>query len=318
MPFMDGLELSRLVKKALPDTKIIILSGYNEFDYAKEAITIGISEYLLKPVTAASLTAVLRKVREEIREEKEKSRLLERYFVSYEQYNEFLDKTDYTGVNRKLIEDFLKLGSAGEEGLFVDEYFAAVGENNYKSLLLRQYMTIDIFYCVQEFFKGLHVSTEELAPEFGDIKYIPKIAGSVEETMHYLKKLFETALAERDKVSGNRYGSLIDTAKQYLKEHFESNEISLNMVAAEVGVSSSYFSSIFKQETGQSFVEYLTKLRIDKACELLRCTTLRSAEIGERVGYNDPHYFSATFKKVTGVSPKDYKNGSQEPERRDV
>ena len=318
MPFMDGLELSRLVKKALPDTKIIILSGYNEFDYAKEAITIGISEYLLKPVTAASLTAVLRKVREEIREEKEKSRLLERYFVSYEQYNEFLDKTDYTGVNRKLIEDFLKLGSAGEEGLFVDEYFAAVGENNYKSLLLRQYMTIDIFYCAQEFFKGLHVSTEELAPEFGDIKYIPKIAGSVEETMHYLKKLFETALSERDKVSGNRYGSLIDTAKQYLKEHFESNEISLNTVAAEVGVSSSYFSSIFKQETGQSFVEYLTKLRIDKACELLRCTTLRSAEIGERVGYNDPHYFSATFKKVTGVSPKDYKNGSQEPERRDV
>ena len=75
--------------------------------------------------------------------------LLERYFVSYEQYNEFLDKTDYTGVNRKLIEDFLKLGSAGEEGLFVDEYFAAVGENNYKSLLLRQYMTIDIFYCIE-------------------------------------------------------------------------------------------------------------------------------------------------------------------------
>ena len=62
MPFMDGLELSHLVKKILPNTKIIILSGYNEFEYAKEAITIGISEYLLKPVTAASLTAVLRKV----------------------------------------------------------------------------------------------------------------------------------------------------------------------------------------------------------------------------------------------------------------
>ena len=238
--------------------------------------------------------------------------------MSYEQYNEFLDKTDYTGVNRKLIEDFLKLGSAGEEGLFVDEYFAAVGENNYKSLLLRQYMTIDIFYCVQEFLKGLHVSMDELTPEFGDIKYIPKIAGSVEETMHYLEKLFAAALSERDKVSSNRYGSLIDMAKQYLKEHFESNEISLNTVSAEVGVSSSFFSSIFKQETGQSFVEYLTKLRIDKACELLRCTTLRSAEIGERVGYNDPHYFSATFKKVTGVSPKDYKNGGQEPERRTV
>lgn len=318
MPFMDGLELSHLVKKILPNTKIIILSGYNEFEYAKEAITIGISEYLLKPVTAASPTAVLRKVKEEIREEKEKSRLLERYFVSYEKYNEFLDKTDYTGVDRKLIQDFLKLGSAGEEGMFIDEYLAAVGENNYRSLLLRQYMTIDIFFCVQEFLKGLSVCADEIPPELGDIKYIPKIVGSEEQTVSYLKELFAFAISERDRVSGNRYGSLIDTAKQYLAEHFESNDVSLNTVAAQVGVSSSYFSSIFKQETGQSFVEYLTKLRIDKACELLRCTTLRTSEIGERVGYNDPHYFSATFKKVTGVSPKDYKNGGQEPERRTV
>ena len=318
MPFMDGLELSHLVKKILPNTKIIILSGYNEFEYAQEAITIGISEYLLKPVTAASLTAVLRKVKEEIREEKEKSRLLERYFVSYEKYNAFLDKTDYTGVDRKLIQDFLKLGSAGEEGMFIDEYLAAVGENNYRSLLLRQYMTIDIFFCVQEFLKGLSVCADEIPPELGDIKYIPKIVVSEEQTVSYLKELFAFAISERDRVSGNRYGSLIDTAKQYLAEHFESNDVSLNTVAAQVGVSSSYFSSIFKQETGQSFVEYLTKLRIDKACELLRCTTLRTAEIGERVGYNDPHYFSATFKKVTGVSPKDYKNGGQEPERRTV
>lgn len=318
MPFMDGLELSHLVKKILPNTKIIILSGYNEFEYAKEAITIGISEYLLKPVTAASLTAVLRKVKEEIREEKEKSRLLERYFVSYEKYNAFLDKTDYTGVDRKLIQDFLKLGSAGEEGMFIDEYLAAVGENNYRSFLLRQYMTIDIFFCVQEFLKGLSVCADEIPPELGDIKYIPKIVVSEEQTVSYLKELFAFAISERDRVSGNRYGSLIDTAKQYLAEHFESNDVSLNTVAAQVGVSSSYFSSIFKQETGQSFVEYLTKLRIDKACELLRCTTLRTSEIGERVGYNDPHYFSATFKKVTGVSPKDYKNGGQEPERRTV
>lgn len=208
MPFMDGLELSHLVKKILPNTKIIILSGYNEFEYAKEAITIGISEYLLKPVTAASLTAVLRKVKEEIREEKEKSRLLERYFVSYEKYNAFLDKTDYTGVDRKLIQDFLKLGSAGEEGMFIDEYLAAVGENNYRSLLLRQYMTIDIFFCVQEFLKGLSVCADEIPPELGDIKYIPKIVVSEEQTVSYLKELFAFAISERDRVSGNRYGSL--------------------------------------------------------------------------------------------------------------
>lgn len=62
MPFMDGLELSRLVKKSLPKTRIIILSGYNEFEYAKEAIKIGISDYLLKPVTSVSLLDTLKHV----------------------------------------------------------------------------------------------------------------------------------------------------------------------------------------------------------------------------------------------------------------
>lgn len=69
MPFMDGLELSRLVKKELPDTKIVILSGYDEFEYAKEAINIGITEYLLKPITSQQLLEALKKVEEMILEE---------------------------------------------------------------------------------------------------------------------------------------------------------------------------------------------------------------------------------------------------------
>ena len=71
MPFMDGLELSRLVKKTLPRTRIIVLSGYNEFEYAKEAIKIGISDYLLKPVSSAGLIDALKKAADEIREERE-------------------------------------------------------------------------------------------------------------------------------------------------------------------------------------------------------------------------------------------------------
>lgn len=307
MPFMDGLELSRLVKKALPGTKIIILSGYNEFDYAKEAIKIGISDYILKPVTSANLIEALKKAADTIQEEREKSKLLERYFVSYEKYTEFLDKTDYSGVDRKLIEDFLKLGSQGESGIFIDEYFSAVGEHNYKSLLLRQYMVMDIFYCIQEFLKGIRADTSAMPQELMDIKLIPKAIGSVETTKDYLKGLFKFALSTRDKISNDRYGSLINQAKEFIAANFSKNDFSLNLISNHIGVSPNYFSSIFKQETGQSFVEYLTKARIDKACELLKCTNMRTAEIGETVGYNDPHYFSATFKKVTGCSPKEYK-----------
>ena len=70
MPFMDGLELSRLVKAELPDIKIIVLSGYDEFDYAKEAIDIGIAEYLLKPVTSAKLLETLHRVQKTILEQR--------------------------------------------------------------------------------------------------------------------------------------------------------------------------------------------------------------------------------------------------------
>ncbi len=310
MPFMDGLELSRLVKKVLPDTKIIILSGYDEFDYAKEAIKIGINDYLLKPVSSSNLIDALKKVADTIKEEREKSKLLERYFVSYEKYTEFLDKTDYSGVDRKLIEDFLKLGSLEECKTFIEEYFCAVGEHNYKSLLLRQYMTMDIFYCVQEFLKGLKLKQEDIPEQKKDIKLIPKSINTVESTKTYLEELFLFALTVRDNISNDRYGDLIEEAKKYIAQHFQESDFSLNKIAVEIGISASYFSSIFKQKTGQSFVEYLTKMRIEKACELLKCTTLRTAEIGEQVGYHDPHYFSATFKKVMGQSPKDYKNDS--------
>ena len=312
MPFMDGLELSRLVKKALPDTKIIILSGYNEFDYAKEAIKIGISDYLLKPITSTNLIEALKKVADIITEEREKSKLLERYFVSYEKYTEFLDKTDYSGVDRKLIEDFLKLGSLEECHSFIEEYFAAVGEHNYKSLLLRQYMTMDIFYCVQEFLKEIKIklNLKDVPEEKRNIKLLPKSIDTVESTKNYLKELFAFALQMRDNVSNDRYSDLIEDAKKYISQHFQENDFSLNKIAFHIGISASYFSSIFKQKTGQSFVEYLTKTRIEKACELLKCTTLRTAEIGEQVGYHDPHYFSATFKRVMGQSPKEFKNDS--------
>ncbi len=307
MPFMDGLELSRLVKKALPKTRIVILSGYNEFDYAKEAIKIGISDYLLKPIKSASLIEALKKVAEEIREEREKTKLLERYFDTYEKYTQFLDQTDYGGVDRKLIEDFLKLGSVEECDPFVDEYFAAVGEKNYQSMLLRQYMVMDIFYCIREFLKNFHMEEKDVPQEAAGVQMIPKVIETVDGAKDYLKRLFRFALSVREQASSDRYGSLIREAKDYMAKNFQKNDFSLNMTASHIGISPSYFSSIFKQETGQSFVEYLSRMRIEKACELLKCTTLRMVEIGESVGYNDPHYFSAAFKKVMGMSPKEFK-----------
>jgi two-component system response regulator YesN len=77
-------------------------------------------------------------------------------------------------------------------------------------------------------------------------------------------------------------------------------------------VSPSYFSSIFSQEKGITFIEFLTNVRIEKAKELLRSTTLRSSEISQAVGYKDSHYFSYLFKKETGLTPREYRTGKEE------
>lgn len=78
-------------------------------------------------------------------------------------------------------------------------------------------------------------------------------------------------------------------------------------VLEHLGVSRSYFSTVFKEKTGQSFVEYLTNLRMEKAKEYLRETGLCTYEIAERIGFADPHYFSLSFRRRTGMTPKQYR-----------
>lgn len=139
-----------------------------------------------------------------------------------------------------------------------------------------------------------------------DIKRVPKVIESVEMTKAYLVDEFTVALQARDRAR-TTVRRVIRDAKEYIRANFSQSDLSLNRIAAHIGVSPSYFSSIFKQETGQSFVEYLTQVRMERACELLKCTSYRTSEIGEQVGYNDSHYFSAAFKKAMGQSPKEYK-----------
>ena len=85
------------------------------------------------------------------------------------------------------------------------------------------------------------------------------------------------------------------------------NDISLDDVSREVDISPYYFSKIFKKETGENFIEYLTNIRIEKAKELLENTDMSMKEICIEVGYSNPNYFSRSFKKNVGVTPTEYK-----------
>ncbi len=101
-------------------------------------------------------------------------------------------------------------------------------------------------------------------------------------------------------------------AEAYIREHFNENNLSLSRVCSALSVSKSYLSPVFKAHTGVTFVEYLTKTRMDRACELLAHGNLRTYEVAEEVGFRDAHYFSVTFRKQTGVTPTEYRARARE------
>lgn len=103
----------------------------------------------------------------------------------------------------------------------------------------------------------------------------------------------------------------MDQAVEYINQNFMDEDISLNKVARVANVSANHFSALFSQEMHRTFVEYLTDIRMKKAKELLRCTSMRSGRIALEVGYKDAHYFSFLFKKTQKMTPSQYRNRSE-------
>ena len=118
----------------------------------------------------------------------------------------------------------------------------------------------------------------------------------------YLSKT--TSATNEEKENSN---PLIEKIKEYINEHYMDN-ISLNLIADEMGVSSGYISTLFPKVVGCGFVDYLNTVRIEHACSYLEQNYFKTYEIAYRVGFNDEKYFSKVFKKIKGMTPKEYRN----------
>lgn len=118
----------------------------------------------------------------------------------------------------------------------------------------------------------------------------------------YVHEVFARC-ANLNSSSGQRQAVM---AMDYIQKNYMEPDLSLNDVCSYLNISISYFSTIFKEATGGTFVEYLSRTRMEKAKELLEKTTLKNYEIAEKVGFSDPHYFGISFKKMTGKTPTEY------------
>lgn len=142
------------------------------------------------------------------------------------------------------------------------------------------------------------------ALRLGAVDYLLKPCRSTE----ILAKLENLAgeSEEREAEIKQDINPLLEKAKEFVEEHL-AEEINLSAVAEKIGVSSAYLSSIFTRKLGISFTDYLNKIRIECACDYMHDATMKVYEIAYKVGYRDEKYFSKVFKKVTGLSPSEYR-----------
>jgi two-component system response regulator YesN len=130
---------------------------------------------------------------------------------------------------------------------------------------------------------------------------------TLDDIEQWLKEICKKVLvyvSQKRKTSTNQ---LMERATKYIQDNFADQELSLQELSRYVHVSGNYLSTLFKQYTGDTFIEYLTRIRIEKAKEFMIQTDLKFYEIAPLVGCADPNYFSVVFKKNTGATPKEYR-----------
>lgn len=222
-------------------------------------------------------------------------------FLEQESYN--ISNVDPKQMDRGKIREFLKFGSKEETVYFIEEFFKGIGANAMKSSVFRQYITMDVYFCIVDFLEGLQISKDEIEP----FDVTSASLQNKESAINYITKIIKKAVELREKKANNRYEDIVNEVMRYLEKNYADEELSLNLLAAHVNFSPNHLSMVFSQQTGQAFIKYLTDYRMNKAKELLRCTGKRSSEISIEVGYKDPHYFSYLFKKTQGMTPTQYR-----------
>lgn len=195
--------------------------------------------------------------------------------------------------DRRLMEETL--------GQIETEIKSALVEKSYACIYLQQVIRAIGNTCqsLSEEPEKIIAQRETLLKAVTEQRMFSQAAALVEK---YAQEVFDE-LQELNSSSGQRQGML---AMDYIQKNYMDPCLSLNSICSYLNISTSYFSTIFKEMTGETFIEVLTKVRMEKAKELLENTTMKNYEIAEKVGFSDPHYFGISFKKITGKTPTEY------------
>jgi two-component system response regulator YesN len=289
MPFFDGIELSREIKKAYSNIIVIILTAYDSFEYAKSAIKIGVNDFILKPINRSELKETLHRIREHI-QKTFRDPGKDQYSRDFLPYNK--DNISYKMLNGGEYDKFYKLVSDTFDRL-IDSGDIARARYHCRAILnmLRSYL-------------NMAVCSDNIMVVDDRALIIDNIALMVETVNSYvLDMVFQLKLMKLRKEN-----AVLSNIICYIQDHVFDESVSLGSVSARFFINPSYLSRIITQQIGLSFVDFVNTLRIERAKNLLRNSDMKAYEISQIVGFVNPNYFSKCFKKYTGESISEYKN----------
>ena len=342
MPQKNGLELVGKLLEKYPMTKIIILSGYDEFAYAQEAIRIGVFEYLLKPAEIENIVESVKRAIAKCKDDDENQDNLSRMqrmapLVREKMINEILSgratkdiiyeleipKLRYTVLTFRInyigdtsiwegLRDFdlIKYGVKNIlEELAQDRFWSVLADTSDDLIAM---IVAHEDYDINQF-SSLCVNcinnTLEVALDAGigrNYENIEQIADSYEDACGVLKKLETVNSGKEVEIPLQKVTNVIEETKKYINNNL-AGDLSLSTMAKIIHLTPQYFTYLFKREVGEKYCSYVTRIRMECAKELLKEGECLTYEVGMRVGFEDSGYFSKVFKKYCGITPSEYK-----------
>lgn len=295
MPGMDGIELMKTLLKIPGCIKVIVISGYNDYTYMREAVKHKAMDYLLKPVDPEELNLLLEKCVRELDEEQLQEGL------SYEP-DAFLNVSwfpEYLKL-RSLLKSCLKdLNSQSAlSTLSSISKTVMVNEENNVAMGMTMKLFYDLVWMLEQFIVSEDPSITHFLPE----KFVFNSKTSFEDVIIYLKELYAKVIDTLQNSLHNRNRINMIEIQKHIDHRYVEN-ITLESVADHFYVSKEYLSKMFKIHTGINFLEYVTMKRMEKAKEMILEHNLQIKNVAELLGYSDIAHFYKNFKKYHGITP---------------
>lgn len=332
MPVMDGIQMAVIAKDYYPEIKFVFLSGYKDFEYAKQALKLNAIDYLTKPVMADTLIAVMEKTQKLVLEEQKINRVvkegypsLQRHYISQLMYHNFAEADNEVfkafdinltcGFGAVGFVDFKRMDELEWERVreILKEICDRLTKEHSGSFFLPM-EAAQIFFIYtasntpdKAVFKGRLSSLEQeingLLQERLGVKGSFYTGNSFQD-LNQLYLSYQTAVKARNCQTTD----ILSCIRHYIEENYWDSGLTLMQIAAKFNINHCYLTSLYKEKFGINLYDYLIQVRMEKAGELLLTTSQKSYQVAEQVGYNNSQYFSLSFKKYFNCTVTEYKN----------